>query len=272
MKPTPEAILADAKKTIGEKPHLCYIAYDETLTDEQIVEILDGDDLDLEWIDDKQQDGLGHEIYETLDEADIDVLCATVIDQKHGTTLMDELREWVLEHDQSDPLADALRNTHDKHFRLYLGESTGIDWTADGCDIDTEVGHIAELLGLDMTSEVADCIRTVLVNAGGGTLNVLWRGDVAQVCNALWSGQSMRWTFEGAEFLVTDSVMGAGHCETLPCKISVTVPSLEDRTDNDPRIKLDVGPRAYSDGITGGLSLPTTHPIVELLDKEPAHA
>jgi len=221
---------------------LMYVDYRDSLTDEQVVKLLTGDDGRLavdesiwEWASDQEWDATEQVIKDACEAEDID---PDDLDDE----CREHLREIARERDTSDPYADLLRQTGDKLFRYSL--DTYVESLAH-TEEDDRAQAVAEATGLPADDpRIAEALGYAY---DGGQVYLMWSGDVADAV-ALASGPeggNATVTIDGAQLLVLSSFNGSGWAADLDAPI--TVPWVAGR------VSLDC-PRAHGGGSYGGWS------------------
>lgn len=134
---------------------------------------------------------------------------------------VEEIREWLWEHDKSTPLEDLLRNTGDVIWFYSLGEYFYDLWNHRGEydeeQEDEDVATMCRILGVDANSKQAEQLREIRKNASyGGFLRIYFKAPLSDLIS-----NSDEEDFEAIRFKGKFSVYihnpneGAGYSEDI---------------------------------------------------------
>lgn len=197
---------------LDEKYSLVYIDRGERLTDDQIQRLIAGDEevLDEDWVSENRWRGVNHVLDEILDED------ARVFLEEHEA--LEQVREAIEDRDESDPIRDLMRETGSKLFRYRLdAEAAAGAWKFSDEQVSSAARALAEDAGVVFWDN-CEALRELVAHASyGGSLYVLWRGDVRPVYDAICtvrfsdpaSKVTVQWT--DPELLLLDQWNGSGH-------------------------------------------------------------
>ncbi len=253
-------VLAKAIAEIPENLELTFVEYDDKLTNEQVAELLTGEnETSIDTLDEWESENRHHgeqyqinEIRESLDDEERDLL----------DDVEDELREALWEADKSDPFGDLIRRTPDKWLRYWIDErDLDTDELIDRVFIGVNgVGEVLDALGLlgtdQHTPELEQEIADVLAESGSANaIYLLWHGDIeAPIRAAAYDfgsdpkTMSTTVTFKDPYLLLFNPFNGSGYAE----RIHVTIT----RQFDPDHIKLDErgggGGYSFTDETCGG--------------------
>lgn len=178
-------------------PDLVYVEYDDRLTDEQVAGVVSGDwdevdnDDFTEWVSEATGGAVREIIKETagdilrrmiadgtLDEdEDPDVIA----DDFEWTTEWDDVRFWLEDHDQSNPVKDLARNTPDPLVQYVPDPVIEID-VEDEEESNSEVARVLTELGLPSTAHNYEAMYAAMANCHGPTeVRVLFTADMEEM-------------------------------------------------------------------------------------------
>ena len=254
---------------------LRFVAYDESLSEEQIELVLAGDwtgvenDVDERYADSAYERAVEiarEQVDEAYEEGRFDRSWDELDPDEQ-----DEARWAVEERDESAPLKDLLRNTHKQLMRTSMGQPMGrladrdAVWGSrmDHGGLEHRRDAIASMLadsGLDASSPEAQEAITELVENGpwdwheGVQLDVIFYDDIADLAPSTSSdadedaGKSRELEFTNPRVLLIDKWNGSGH--------DVRIPGTLKRTLGQPAEgrELDQTQRVYLDSKAGGYS------------------
>lgn len=261
--------MVDAMKAfMPEKTDLCYIAYDDQLSDEQIGMVLAGNgdgayDDYLEGAEDYHHDRAREEFIGAFNEANEKGL--TDIDWSElSQEEEDDFKNLMLERDRSDPIADLTQNTRPQLMRTRLSTpgndpALGEAWSGHALYGSEEtdatralvqtrrniVGAALTKHGIDVTTpENQDAIKS-LVEEGpynwheGVDLDVIFQADVSDV--AVHPDGPSKLSFANPHVLLIDRVNGSGYDAQFTGSIDKELPAAEEAEDSESRVYLDKG-------------------------------
>ena len=214
---------------------LVYVDHRDELNDEQIDMYLADDEIGLddsiwEWVADQRAERAVSELDDIIRELDLDDLEVTCR-QDLDTSDEDNLRSMIEERDESDPIADLVRNTPNQLFRVTIARPDRAWYIMRDEEYNKAAAWVAgQLYGVgvpllpaarfarDLLNECGDWIHD------GHTLDVIWYGDIKTAKKA---GVGDKLTFQaGANILLLDRVNGSGHDDAIV--FPVTIPITED--------------------------------------------
>lgn len=234
---------------LDEKYELVFIDRGDRLSDDQVQKLLAGDEevLDEDWVSENRWHGVNAVLDNILDEDARSFL------EEHEA--LERVREAIEERDESDPIRDLMCGTSSKLFRYRLdAEATSGAWKFSDEQMSSAARALATAAGIDFWDNCVALRELVATASYGGSLHVLWRGDIKPVyeavCTVRFSDPAPRVTVQWTdpELLLLDQWNGSGHT----VRVRGTV-----RLGLDPdRLCLDTarGPGGYSwtDVVGGG--------------------
>jgi protein-tyrosine-phosphatase len=254
---SPRALLAQAIDALPAKLELVYVDYRDELNDEQVRALISGDNEAL-WtsLDNFESEarwsGVRYALEEALpDPEDRDALT-------NDEDAYQRFREECDERDESDFLADLLRNTPRKMVKYGLNyEVASGSWAMDDDEIAEEVRGIAEAAGIDLESNHATLLSLVREATYGGTLHVLHHTDLSDLYP-----RPTQAVFTDPYLLVHDKLNGSGYMEQIKGEVTVAI--------GDESLRLDAGPYSWSDDIAGIVHSACDTPV-KFIKKENEH-
>lgn len=214
-----------ALDAIPKEVHLVYVGYDDKLSDQQIQAAFEGTlpyeigDFD-EWESEARYNGTWNEVEANVDGEDLDLL-------RGDQGRFDDLWLAVQERDMSDPFGDLARQTPHKWMRYGIDVEVASIWSSEPEEIEEDMANIAEALNIERTPENLSLLRELVTEAGGGRLNILWYGEVAeliaaaQLCDENGEQEPQTITWEKPHLLIHDRYNGAGHMVDFPGTITL---------------------------------------------------
>jgi hypothetical protein len=211
---TRRQIVRDAEGRLAPSYTLMWLSYDEQLSDEQIVRLLDGDfesveeDIDA-WAAEYRWGRVREIVRDLVGDENLALIDCTAE--------YDELRIAVEERDESDLLAGLIRNSHPRLWRYSLDydlDPGSMTW--DEPEFVQAMRDISEVAGIDLLDN-ASALGSLVNNAPyGGSLYVLWHGDAEDILTAVldstWGNDRAPTTIEWRDphLLVLDGLNGSG--------------------------------------------------------------
>lgn len=218
----------------NQKFSLSFVSYDDHLTEDQTVDYLNGD---IAAVDESVFDNFADQNALSTREAVEELLRESGL-ETHDVSeeLLDDLRDAVRDHDDSDPVNDLIRNTPEKLMRLSLDQPTSYEYWQGGADgvEEKREAKIAEILtagGMDVsTPEAKEAISELVANGPwdwheGVDLDVVYYDDIrgSTVFNAdAGVAESREITFKDPHILLIDRMNGSGHDVQIPGTIKAT--------------------------------------------------
>lgn len=133
---------------------------------------------------------------------------------------IDEIREWLWEHDTSTPIEDLLKNTRVSFF-YSLGEELDCGWQSDffvppyqNETYASALSRACHKLGIKKDSKYYERLMQVVEQSNGGELRIYWEGDVQKLINHDNDNDFKTIRFKG-QFLIgiINPYEGSGDCD-----------------------------------------------------------
>lgn len=207
-----QAAVALTVSHLDKKYELVYVDRGDRLTDDQIRKLLAGDEevLDEDWVSENRWHGVNAVLDSLLDKEARGFL------DEHGA--LEQVREAIEERDESDPIRDLMRGTGSKLFRYRLdAHAESGTWKFSDEQLSSAARALAAAAGVDFWDNCV-ALRELVANAScGGSLHVLWRGDIKPVYDAVCTVRfkdhapevTVQWT--DPELLLLDQWSGTGY-------------------------------------------------------------
>ena len=132
----------------------------------------------------------------------------------------EEIREYMEEHDSSDPIKQLLKNTSSGYFYYSLGFEIEDHDGHCCCEKDCEENIINEIMKFLKTNDTKtrESVKHVVLNAGyGGDLVILFEDEIEYLLN---NGNTIEFGPK-CEICIMDRIQGSGHSEPLNTDIIV---------------------------------------------------
>lgn len=229
-----DAIAARVEAALDEHYTLVWAAYDDQFSEEQLAEMFtEGTDPEsfMDWYSDAARDAAQEVIHALVPDPHEWV-------EFHHSEQIDELRITIEERDNSEVFDQLLRNTGSVLLRYAVTEDEEFDlepdsWRWDEAEVNAAARKLGDLLpGVDFT--FLPELRELVQNATyGGTLYVLWYGDVDEVVKASFDDATPRTiTWTDPSVVCLDRYNGSGHDVQLK-GLTLTLPWSRERITPD---------------------------------------
>lgn len=194
-----EANYAAAVESFGKHIKLVYAAYDDKFSDKALNALLHGDYEEAAWSTDEwEAESRFYGVQGYIDNLPRDLREAVEEDGR----LLDDLTEYLYDHDQSTWWDDMLRNSDSQLLLYRIGE--------DAHEAEGIIDALASV-GLDPEAN-ADVVDELLANNGhyGGTVYIMWYGPVDELTKA-HDGKARTITWQNPRILAYCHYNGAGY-------------------------------------------------------------